>query len=239
MNNYTNERLLAQLKQRFTSEVLWHFAGRRKTDEEQYYSLLSILKNGLKVGEKNEEFKFIDPKNKKFVSLWGYPVSCLADIPLKDLLIHAERYGKYAIGFHKESAIDHEFMPVLYVNQFSGFFRRFIELRNEIENYLKTADVEISNKFEELLLLLGSIAKSGNLKANPINDINWDDMQVNNFYYEREWRSLRDWDFRKNDVAIIILPDERIENFTKLRNQHDLRIDESIPVLSFSMIHSL
>jgi hypothetical protein len=142
-----NNRLLAQLKQRFTSEVLWHFVGRNKSEEEKYQILVSILKSGLKLGNKNVEFKFFDIKTNKMVTLWGYPVVCLADIPLKDLHIHAERYGRYAIGFHKESVINNNFHPVLYVNQYSSLFHRFIELRDNIGSYLESTDKEASDKF--------------------------------------------------------------------------------------------
>lgn len=169
-----NNRLLAQLKQRFTSEVLWHFVGRNKTEDERYQILLSILNTGLKISKDNAEFKFLDLKTKQMVTLWGYPVSCLADIPLKDLHIHAERYGRYAIGFHKESVINNNFSPVLYANQYSSVFHQFIELRNQIEAFLNTNSAEISQKFQEFLLLLGSVAKAGDLKASPVNDINWD-----------------------------------------------------------------
>lgn len=205
----------------------------------EYCILLSILKTGLKIGKGNEEFKFLDTRTKQMVTLWGYPVSCLADIPLKDLHIHAERYGRHAIGFHKESAINNNFHPVLYVNQYSSVFHRFIELRNQIEDFLNTTNKEFAGKLQEFLLLLGSIAKSGDLKANPVNDINWDQLQLNNFYYEREWRSVYDWNFNKKDVAIIIIPDEKISEFARDRKSNESKVDDTIPILPFSMIYRL
>jgi hypothetical protein len=234
-----NNRLLSQLKQRFTSEVLWHFVGRNKTENERYQILLSILSTGLKISKDNAEFKFLDLKTKQMVTLWGYPVSCLADIPLKDLHIHAERYGRYAIGFHKESVINNNFNPVLYANQYSSVFHQFIELRNQIEAFLNTNSTEISKKFQEFLLLLGSVAKAGDLKASPVNDINWDQQQLNNFYYEREWRSVYNWNFDKKDVAIIIIPDEKVSEFARDRKSNELKIDDTIPILPFSMIYRL
>ena len=118
------ERLIAQAKQRFASEILWHFVGRghKESPEESYKILLCILKDGLKVGHENVEFKYQDQEMGELVTLWGYPVSCLADIPLKDLPIHAERYGTFAIGFHKEKAIENNFNPVLYINKYSILF---------------------------------------------------------------------------------------------------------------------
>lgn len=237
--NKNNQRLLAQLKQRFTSEVLWHFVGRNKDEATSYNFLLSIMQSGFNVGKKNEEFKFWDGKASKWVTLWGHPVSCLADIPLKDLHIHAERYGRFAIGFHKESVINNHFNPVLYINQYSFLFHRFIELRNEVEAYLDKMDKSMSDKFQDLLLLLGSIAKAGDLKADPVNDPNRDELQANNFYYEREWRSICSWDFKKEDVAVVILPDEYIAKFLNDRETMKLRIDSMTVMLPFSMVYRL
>lgn len=237
--NKNSQRLLAQLKQRFTSEVLWHFVSRNKDDTRSYNVLLSILQSGLKVGEKNKEFKFLDVKTNQWVTLWGYPVSCLADIPLKDLHIHAERYGRFAIGFHKESVINNHFNPVLYINQYSSLFHRFIERRNEIEAYLDRVDKSMSDKFEELLLLLGAIAKAGDLKANPVNDAQRDELQANNFYYEREWCGVSAWDFKKEDVAAVILPDEYIAKFLADKSPRNLKVDDTTVVLPFSMVYRL
>ncbi len=48
------------------------------------------------------------------VELTSAPVCCLADIPIAHLSYHAKRYGKFAIGFHRDAAIQHGFNPVLY-----------------------------------------------------------------------------------------------------------------------------
>lgn len=234
----TNSRLLTQLKQRFASEILWHFVGHNESDGRRYERFISILKTGLRVGNNAEPFKYVDKRSRRVVTLRGHPVCCLADIPLKDLLIHAERYGHYAIGFHKESAIMHDFNPVLYVNQYSSFFDRFMALRDEIQSSL-SADTAMSTKFKELLLLLGSTAKSGDIKANPVDNIQWDQMQCNNFYYEREWRSMRNWLFTKNDIAMLILPDNKIASFVTYRDTNELIIDKTTPVMPFSMIYRL
>lgn len=234
-----NKRLIAQTKQRFTSEILWHFVGHNKSEAEQYHILLSILKNGLKRGKTKAEFKFIDPKTNRIRIAWGYSVVCLADIPFKDLHIHTERYGRFAIGFHKESVINNHFFPILYVNQYSNIFHRFIQLRDEIGIYLENNNKEIAGKFHELLLYLGSMVKSGDLKANSEKRIDWDELQINNFYYEREWRSIYDWNFTNNDIAAIIIPDEKMHDFIKDMKLESLKIDEITPILPFSMIYSL
>ncbi len=232
----------AQKLQRFTSEVLWHFVGRGKTDDERYQTLLSILRTGLKIGRESSTVVYYAPKtdgkNLDKVELDAYPVSCLADIPLKDLPIHEQRYGQYAIGFHKTSAVNFGFMPVLYAHQFSQGFRRFMTLLEEIGVFLEKTDAEVSKKYDELRYLLGSITKTGWLSIAPHLDEKVDKEQLQNYYYEREWRSLHDWGFQPVDVAAIIVPDNRLESLLKdLEGQ--LRPFKKTVTMPFSMVHRL
>ncbi len=233
-----SQKILTQLKQRFASEVLWHFVSREKPDEDSYQILLSILKTGLKVGPQKEQFKVFNQKTKNVEVLDGYPVACLADIPLKDLHIHAERYGSFAIGFHKASTIVNGFNPVLYVNQYSSIFHKFMELIGETaEN--STASAETHQQYNHLRHWLGSIAKSGDLMASPQADPKLDHLQMNNFYYEREWRSLANWDFKPEDVALILLPEAKLTDFVKDRKLSGLKVSETTPVLPFNLIYNV
>ncbi|MHC4659451.1 MAG: abortive infection system antitoxin AbiGi family protein [Planctomycetota bacterium] len=237
-----DERLWAQTKQRFASEILWHFVGRKTKDklDESYNTLISILRDGLKVSEDDIDFKYRDPDINELVTRWGYPVSCLSDIPFKDLVIQAERYGTLAIGFHKERVIDNSFNPVLYVNTYSFLLGRFMKHVKELEEFLEKEDKDKSGKFQEMLSILGSLGKSGDLKANPIDNRTLDEFQLNNFYYEREWRSIYDWDFNSSDVALIIVEDDQMVEH--LRNDIEiehLRINKTTPILPFRMVYRL
>lgn len=231
------EFLAARIKQRFTSDILWHFVSREKNDNQSFEILLSILKTGLHVGTKNEFFKFINWKTKQQETTWGYPVSCLADIPLKDLHIHIERYGKFAIGFYKSSAIKQGFHPVLYANQYSATFAQFMELRDDIYEELGRSSSPAAAKFEQLMTLLGSVCKSGDLLANPSVSEHKDFHQINNFYYEREWRSISNWDFKPADVALVILPESDLPRLNVQKK--DLRLENVTPVLPLKLIYQL
>ena len=233
-----SQKILTQLKQRFASEVLWHFVSREKSDEDSYEILLSVLRTGLKVGPQKEQFKVFNQKTQKAEALDGYPVACLADIPLKDLHIHAERYGSFAIGFHKASAILNGFNPVLYVNQYSSVFHKFMEFVGEIDQDIEKSP-EVYKKYDRLRNLLGSIAKSGDLMASPQADPKLDHLQMNNFYYEREWRSLASWDFKSEDVALILLPEEKLPNFVSDRKNREFKVSETTPVLPFNLIYNV
>jgi hypothetical protein len=192
------------------------------------------------VSQGQVEFKYLDPDAGGLATRFGYPVSCLSDIPFKDLVIHAERYGTLAIGFHKESVIDNNFNPVLYLNTYSFLFGRFMEHVEELEAYLRKVDKDRSAKFQEMLLTLGSLAKSGDLKVNPEDNKALDEFQLNNFYYEREWRSVYDWEFKASDVALIIVNnDEMVEDLRKDMEKGNMRVSKSAPILPFRMVYRL
>src|SRR5262249_47276954 len=63
-------------------------------------------------------------------------ICSLADIPIMHLSYHARRYGKIAIGFHREAAIRHGFTPVFYQLRHSAVLQaicdglRLIEVMN-------------------------------------------------------------------------------------------------------------
>jgi len=229
-----------QLLQRFSSEILWHFPGRGKKDEETFEILFSILKEGLQIGNKNEKVIVTDPSIKAQKTFYGYPVCCLADIPLKDLHLHAWRYGNYAIGFHKESASKKGFNPVLYLNQSSILFFRLLNAIEKIQNSLEEGS-SLSKDFEEISYIFWSHVKSGILWGNlEKNDI-FDERQLNNFYYEREWRSTFNWEFTHQDVAIIIVPNTKLsQTVERIReNKENLRVNKVIPIIPFDMIYLL
>ncbi len=124
------------------SRVLWHFTGgpkwndklqrqenRPKEEKLAFEALCSILKDRtLRVGGYHEcinvvlpEATIFDEKKKAFVkkkkhrlSIPTEKVCCVADIPIQHLGYHSTRYGKMAIGFHREAIVRAKFNPVLY-----------------------------------------------------------------------------------------------------------------------------
>lgn len=231
--------------QRFTSDVLWHFVrGSKFNSTESYAKLLSILQEGLKA---NHEPNFI---YEKFWStnadnlpdsgeLFGYPVSCLADIPLKDLSIHAKSYGQYAIGFHKGPAILHGFSPVLYVNQISSEFQEFMQMREEVVSLYESINKELVAKIDKMFVYLGTVAKSGYLGGYVYNHEIAVERQINDFYYEREWRSTKDWRFPPENIALIVIPREKVSNFKQDIADKKIQINSDTIIMPFDMIEKL
>ncbi len=233
--------LEVQKLQRFTSEILWHFYGRGKPPEERYNTLLSILRTGLRCGPEPAPFIWLahDAKTKSLnpVKLESLPYCSIADIPLKDLPVHAERYGQYAIGFHRESVIRHGFVPVMYVNQMAPEFHRFMYLMEAIDSALLSRAPDIAKQFSDLRYLLGSVVQGGLLQVAPSSDVSLEKAQISSFYYEREWRSLRDWLFSGVDVAAVIVPDDTLDQLLKLQAQRDLRISPKTLLMGFSSVY--
>ncbi len=78
------------------------------------------------------------------------------------------------------------------------------------------------------------------LLAIILNDEVLDKTQVNNYYYEREWRSIYPWKFSKDDVAIIIMPRQKIKAFIEIRKSaQNININDESPILPFDMIHAM
>ncbi len=98
---------------------------------------------------------------------------------------------------------------------------------------------EIARKFDELLVFLGAISKGGLLEIAPHSRSDLDEDGLNNYYYEREGRCTRDWNFSPQHVAAIVLPDDYVERFFKDRGSRKLSLRDETPVIPFSMIHGL
>ncbi|CAL2062077.1 hypothetical protein T190820D02B_40129 [Tenacibaculum sp. 190524A05c] len=124
------------------SKILWHFTGGPLWDSklnkqesipkpmtQGFDILIKILESSsLKLSNYSELIKVLIPelivwnkqtrkREKKFnieKTIKSSPVCCLADIPIQHLEFHSTRYGKFAIGFHRESAIRNSFNPVFY-----------------------------------------------------------------------------------------------------------------------------
>src|SRR5947207_5775054 len=141
------------------SKILWHFTGgprwldslatqsnERKSTLEAYQALCSILGTGcLRTGSYREvirvqppEVPFLDPQKIPLDDDWyrmieSAPVCCLADIPIAHLGYHGERYGKIAIGFHRDAAIAHGFNPVFYTLQTTEVVRAILAGITELQ----------------------------------------------------------------------------------------------------------
>jgi hypothetical protein len=207
--------------QRFSSNALWHFTGYRKTDADSFKRLLSILRSGLDTYEPAPEMKFFKRHQTAIRKL-----SCLCDIPFRDLAIHTARYGSFGIAFEKKSAVRNGFNPVFYVHKEHPMF-------HQVESALKQRSTDAA--LRNFLDLFAAYYKQADLKNSLERDVYADTRLSNNFYYEREWRSVRPWKFAPKNVLAVMLPDKFITSFQK-QCPPEFR---KIPVISTQLIEAL
>lgn len=217
--------------QRFASEILWHFCGKNKNGRESFQTLLRILGSFLRLGESE---KFIPLRSKEAASFFDFQAVCLTDMPLKDLPIHSNVYGKFAIGFHKKRAVLNGFMPIAYANQHSRAFTRFLSLRKKMEeDFLR--DPARRKEFEDFWKLIGSMFKHGDLLARA-DENEFLDPRRRNYYYEREWRSINHWHFKPRDVAMVLMPGKYIQRFVRAQKAGRLKVQPTTPVIPFELL---
>jgi len=272
------------------SRILWHFTGGPSWNIEKnkqhkkpkpaniaFEYLINILKTKtLKLGKyaelleitvpdfqifNKETGEFEDAPNFKY-TISSSPVCCLADVPIMHLEYIAERYGKFAIGFHRDSIINSGFNPVLYtINDkhiVKNLFRGFVNLERLSPLMLKESVANLKVKVKDVYgdkLLLHELESIFNEITTIDRDIRdaldglsqllafvkiFDESEFHTVYCEREWRSIREYNFDYSDIALIVIP-KKVWNknyFTEFCDkQIDLiKIPKIIPVVPWEDI---
>ena len=240
------------------SKILWHFTGgptwnteknkqniSPKPGKNAYQCLISILESKeIRTGNYSDVVKVRLKRRKrstrtkrvkreyieKTVEINSKKVCCLADIPLIHIGYHASRYGKFAIGFHRLSAIKNNFNPVLYSLENSkalkSIYHGFSKLKNididalisasdGVNNAFNKIDVDDTEEIEDNLSDLEfEIADVNNYIESAFESIShflafvktFDEKEFGTIYTEREWRSTNPFSFDYKDVAMVVLP---------------------------------
>lgn len=240
------------------SKILWHFTGGPQWDSKNnkqlkklkpaaqgYNALKAILESKeLRVGNYQEIVKVIVPEKRSYnldtkkveirknvpVTVKSKPVCCVADIPLQHLAYHSNRYGKIAIGFHRDSIVKAGFNPVLYTLEdtsllnaiYQGYYSVDDVLTDEAESEVDNLQGEIDGLIEEHELddyidasnisSALSFIESGHSKIESSFETfmayikTFDTSEFDSIYCEREWRSTNNFKFKLEDIAMIIVP---------------------------------
>ena len=240
------------------SKILWHFTGGPIWDSSSnkqlrelkpaisgYEALQSILRSQeLRVGKYYEVVNVIVPKKRKYnlqtkkfeillnqpVQVKSSPVCCVADIPLQHISYHANRYGKIAIGFRRESIVKAGFNPVMYTLESTALLNAIYfgysavddadpsDAKNELDSFEdKINEILDNNEVGEDVDSFGvssaldyiddaqkKIAKSYAYFLAYIKT--FDSSEFDSIYCEREWRSTSSFNFSIDDIAMIVLP---------------------------------
>jgi hypothetical protein len=266
------------------SRILWHFTGgplwdtekkrqraRPKNADDAYAALVSILKTkALRLGQYREcvvakyRIRKVDPKTKettfepKEKVFESAQVCCVADIPIAHLAYHSHRYGKFAIGFHRDAIVRQKFSPVFYSLHDAAplqYLRRGISSLNSIAENAEASASDVwsfehdakceeghplddTYELSEFKDAFESIEKSAQHAREELEHSlaflkTFSQSEFSTVYCEREWRSVKEFAFELNDVAMIVLP-RRIADqsfFDSFVKQNCRKLPRSIPVV--------
>src|SRR4030042_2524099 len=243
------------------SKILWHFTGgpiwNSKTKKQSttpkpaskaYENLKSILRSKeIHLGTYKEVVRAIIPKQRKFnpatkkmevrenvpVDIESSSICCLSDIPAPHLHYHAYRYGKFALGFHRDAVIRAGFNPVFYTLQDTpivrSIYRGFSSLKiadfetiyngistiemeiSDVENIYDNLDIDklgaVSDIESEVDSIDNAISKALKSLQNLVAFVkSFEQNEFSTVYCEREWRSTKQYNFEIDDLVMIVLP---------------------------------
>jgi len=273
------------------SKILWHFTGgprwnvannrqeaKPKPVAEAYEALISILSQKiLHAGQFREVVKVLAPRTRTFnratrrwrtnprkiVELKSERVCCLGDIPIAHLSYVAKRYGKVAIGFHRNAAIRRGFNPVLYAlheaNVLQSLYstsaqlvslknREVDRLRFEAEKAMESLECDEGHPLETTVLppILDQALDDLEESIGEIADVHEDLLafvktfrksEFSTIYCEREWRSTRGFPFTFEDVAMVVLPRKHsrmaLLNDFLVNKVKSLKLPRTVPVVAW------
>lgn len=268
------------------SKILWHFTGgptwnekenrqnkRPKYSNDAYKNLKSILKTReLRIGNYKEIIRLVLPEIRKYSSkkkkilttknvptiLTSSPVCCLSDIPAAHLRYHAYRYGKFAVGFHRDAALAHGFNPVFYTLETTNVIRSIyqgfsnldyvdpwyiVNVAQDIESHIEDnygEDSDITSSLSEIEGEAEYMADTVNLSKESIEEFvafikTFNTNEFSSIYCEREWRALNSFSFDYDDIAMIVIPrkigkTEYFNDFIR-KSVRALRLPRQIPII--------
>jgi hypothetical protein len=263
------------------SEILWHFTGGPIWDEQHqkqsnicksarvaFKNIVNILRTmELRLGNYREIARNIIEEQKIFdldimqekieknvpIIFESLPISCVAEIPIQHLSYHSKRYGKYAIGFRRNSLLK-QFRPVTYIFENDKVLFHLINackeailIKNDIndmpDQIMQNIDFVKSEKNNKKVKLLCGLLSDRGKRIEYVEQVvkryisyikTMSYEELDTIYCEREWRSIETYKFKYSDIAFIVLPrsyflkcnSEYINYFTRILN-----IPRSIPII--------
>jgi len=167
------------------------------------------------------------------VDIESSSICCLSDIPAPHLHYHAYRYGKFALGFHRDAVIRAGFNPVFYTLQDTpivrSIYRGFSSLKiadfetiyngistiemeiSDVENIYDNLDIDklgaVSDIESEVDSIDNAISKALKSLQNLVAFVkSFEQNEFSTVYCEREWRSTKQYNFEIDDLVMIVLP---------------------------------
>lgn len=227
----------------YVSDELTHFAGKGRRQEEQFQTLLQILKTGRllpggKESSGQEMWATIGGERLCTNEMFTPQVVCFCDIPLSGLGIHMEKYGGFGIAFRKRwlvgrganpvfylaagdsplEALDGE-APILRAEEFGRCIDRCYGLLHEFADFLEEPPTQVPEEAEQLHdgfhHLVHFFLQYRIFSYLKCFDPMLSEADIDNFYMEREWRVFGPVAFELQDVAHVIVPNAFREQVAK------------------------
>lgn len=211
---------MTDARQRYISKELIHFVGRGKPAQDQFELLLKIISSGcilhppfnpgisgnlnIRSGSKFSENEMYAPE-----------ITCFADIPVSDLSIHMGKYSLFGISFCKDFIAQAGGAPVHYVPKIASvyeagtkaaYFDKITTLCNQLFSEIR---FNRQNYPADFLKKLGELERF--LDFHIFSYVKFfdhllDDDDIDNYYFEREWRIIGNLNFKIQDIKTVFLP---------------------------------
>lgn len=219
--------LIKMTLQRYVSKELVHFVGRKDPEnhERNYNTLISIIKDKKLIYPERQALQpgIIVDSSKQFSGneLYNPDCVCFCDIPVSDLDIHMNKYGRFGLSFLKSFLSGKGANPVFYIaknsishagyprSQYFDYMQKIIQnlYNNDIKNIKTGPTTPISDFWNFLHFQVFSFLK--------FFDDTKSDTEEKNYYMEREWRIMDNLEFNLEDVFRVILPKSYSECFRR------------------------
>ncbi len=212
-------------RQNYVSKELTHFVGRGLSEKKQYDLFVKIIKSGiLKTKDWPENIIASQEMNmEKNISdneLYVAYMVCFCDIPVSEMNIHMKKYSSFGIAFNKKFIASKGATPVHYIDKnswmqtesWTDIFDNYSKKINKFFNdeYLrKERTAEERNDIIKIRFFIDQYIMS----YLKFFDSSLEDINKDNYYMEREWRSLMKINFELDDICRIILPVKYLNEF--------------------------
>jgi hypothetical protein len=228
---------VSKVQQRYISKELTHFVDASIKDEDQnitmgaQYDLLIKIIRDRRISYPPHDCEDIIPPDLKYDPYYSYrfdfrfdassneminpDMVCFCDIPIEDLGIHIQKYSPFGLSFPKSFLIERGVNPVFYIARSSGIhgITRGEYFNDRIKLYLKTCSKydPATSSGKDCSGVIGFI--NDMLCSLKFFDPERTDEDKDNFYMEREWRSLFNIHFEIKHIERIIIPKSFAERF--------------------------
>ena len=245
--HYSTESMCEHKEERgYVSKYLTHFVGRRLKDEYAFQLLCKVIRDRklLPGGSEEKWAGNVRIQLNKALSdneLFTPEMVCFCDIPLnKDKLkIHADKYSKFGLAFDKTwLAQKRGASPVFYLAKGSCCTDHRFPNRHPCRGTIRKAFFDLAaHDWMKQLLARGLSSEDRPRSDNmflwyvlsycKFFDETLPEKNADNYYMEREWRTIGQVTFEPENIAKILLPrkfeQEFLDAFSDARCHGDLK----------------